>query len=527
MNKQTGWTEEAEVVVVGYGGAGAVTAIAAHDAGAKVLIMEKQLADTPTATNHTPATRMSGGGFVCPDDTEKAMQYFCGLRRIANETVDGETEEMLRILTERMMDNANWIESIGAELGGAESHITTMAPKGQQEHIKVIGTKVAQQLTDFDQLSGAGSMYQYFVKAVGRYRNGSSLFKALSDAVEKRGIPILWGTPGEHLAVENGEVHGVLGQREGKTVAVRATRGVVLTCGGFEFNDWLKENYLRPLPIHFYGNPGNTGEGINMALEVGAALWHMNSLSFRATMKFPEHPVAFGTQHHDEKCIIVDKRGNRFTNERFKMHAFGYELTSYDCYATCYPRVPCYWIFDEKRKTSGPIASYQGVCNPPGGIMGPIHYIWSEDNSVEVDRGWIMQANTIEELGSKLAADTDNNGLMSTSNLRATVQRYNKLCQGGEDLDFHRPQWSLAPLEDPPYYAVKLWPGGPNTLGGPLRNKDCQVLHPDKTPVSRLYACGELGSFWGMLYNAGGNLGENIALGRLVGENAAAEKRWT
>jgi len=241
-------------------------------------------------------------------------------------------------------------------------------------------------------------------------------------------------------------------------------------------------------------------------------------------MKFPEFPVAFGTQGHETASIFVDKRGRRFTNERFKMHAFGYELTNYDCYALCYPKVPCYWIFDEKRRTLGPIASYHGVCNPPGGVMGDIHYLWTEDNQKEIDRGWIMRASSPEELSGRILAEPDNNGLMRPNVLRETVKQFNKYCKKGEDADFHKPQEWLQPLQDPPYYAVKLWPGGPNTQGGPKRNARGQVLRVDETPIPRLYAAGELGSVWGMLYQGGGNIAECIAFGRISGANAAAEK---
>lgn len=524
MSEKINWSEEAEVVVVGYGGAGAVTAIAAANAGAKVLIMEKQPADTPTSTNHTPSTRMSGGAFLCPEDPEKATRYFLGLRRIANEPAGSDEEEMIRLLAERMAKNIDWIESIGGVVGGRENVSPTFAHMNMR--IESVGKKVAMYDADFPELPGAEALRVFWVQKTGEYRHGAALFKTLSNAVEKRNIRVLWGTPGEHLVIEDGAVRGVIGKKDGKKVAVKAMRGVVLACGGFEHNDFLKRNYLRPLPIEFYGNPGNAGEGINMCLEAGAALWHMNSMSYRVSMKFPEHPVAFGTQYHEQKSILVDKRGSRFTNERFRLHAFGYELAGYDCYALCYPRVPIYWIFDEKRRGMGPLASRHGACNPPGGIKGPIHYDWSEDSSVEIDRGWVWKADTIEELGRIIAADPDNDGLMDISNLTSTVQRYNELCRGGKDLDFHRPENSLAPLEDPPYYAVKLWPGGPNTQGGPMRNIKCQVLRPDGTPVPRLYACGELGSFFGMLYNGGGNIAEIIAMGSLAGENVAQETLW-
>jgi predicted oxidoreductase len=115
---------------------------------------------------------------------------------------------------------------------------------------------------------------------------------------------------------------------------------------------------------------------------------------------------------------------------------------------------------------------------------------------------------------------------MNIDNFKATIERYNQMSRDGEDLDFHRPKASLGAIENGPFYAVKLWPGGPNTQGGPMRNIKCQVLRPDKTPVSRLYACGELGSFFGMLYNGGGNIAECLSMGRIAGANVAAEKPW-
>ena len=97
MVRQDRWDEEAEVVVVGYGGAGAVTAITAHDAGAKVLVLEKQPSDTPTRTNHTPSSRTSGGGWWCPEDKEKAITYMEGLARISNEFLDDERKKMIAV----------------------------------------------------------------------------------------------------------------------------------------------------------------------------------------------------------------------------------------------------------------------------------------------------------------------------------------------------------------------------------------------------------------------------------------------
>jgi succinate dehydrogenase/fumarate reductase flavoprotein subunit len=157
--------------------------------------------------------------------------------------------------------------------------------------------------------------------------------------------------------------------------------------------------------------------------------------------------------------------------------------------------------------------------------MGDIYYVWSFDNREEIDRGWVIRANTIEELAGKISADPDNGGMMSPAALRATMNRYHEHCQTGEDVDFGKPKEWLQSIQDPPYYAVKLWPGGPNTQGGPKRNTGGQSLRVDNTPIPRLYAAGELGSVWGMLYQRGGNIAECIAFGRIAGMNAAAEKK--
>ncbi len=96
------WDEEAEVVIAGYGGAGAAAAITAHDAGAKVIILEKQAADTPTVTNHTPNTRLCGGVMLSPSDVDAAIQYFEAMVKGANEVLDDERKAMIRVLARNL-----------------------------------------------------------------------------------------------------------------------------------------------------------------------------------------------------------------------------------------------------------------------------------------------------------------------------------------------------------------------------------------------------------------------------------------
>ena len=120
----------------------------------------------------------------------------------------------------------------------------------------------------------------------------------------------------------------------------------------------------------------------------------------------------------------------------------------------------------------------------------------------------------MQELAGRIGVDS--------ATLVDTIKKYNQACREGRDADYGRSPATLAPLETPPYYAMPLWPGGPNTQGGPRRNGRAQVLRADGTAIPGLYSAGELGSIYGMLYPAGGgNIAECIAFGRIAGEQAS------
>ena len=107
---------------------------------------------------------------------------------------------------------------------------------------------------------------------------------------------------------------------------------------------------------------------------------------------------------------------------------------------------------------------------------------------------------------------------MPVENLTQTVQTYNGYCEDGVDPEFDRAQVDLLPLGEAPYYAVRMWPGGPNTQGGAKHNANCEILDAYDRPIRGLYGSGEFGSLFGMLYpSAGGNLSECFAMGRVAG----------
>jgi succinate dehydrogenase/fumarate reductase flavoprotein subunit len=113
---------------------------------------------------------------------------------------------------------------------------------------------------------------------------------------------------------------------------------------------------------------------------------------------------------------------------------------------------------------------------------------------------------------------------MDREALRGTVDRYNAGCRDGND-EFGRLPRTLVPLTGGPYYAVRMWPGGPNTQGGARRNADAQVMRVTGEPVPGLYSAGEFGSVYGMLYpSGGGNIAECIAFGRIAGDSVATRR---
>ncbi|MDO8669978.1 MAG: FAD-binding protein [Dehalococcoidia bacterium] len=485
---------------MGLGGAGAGAAITAHDLGARVLVIEKQ----PRST-HCTNTAMSGGVFINVSAVQQATAYMEALCRT---TVGGPVwtdHKVIDAWASYSAENVTWLESLGGKIG----------------HFATGGTH--------EQLPGAESIVRYRFAG-----SGLAMQRFLTAQVESRGIRIVYEARAKHLLTNlNGEVEGVRAKIEAdggsESTDIRAHRGVILTCGGFEFDEEMKLNYLRVYPTHFTGSPANTGDGVRMAQGVGAQLWHMNCCAGDWVAKFPDYPSAFvvdlwgdpwvlarrpSRQKEGWECpgfIMVDRDGKRFTSENYRSHSTYYELALYDSHRLIYPRVPCHWIFDQKRATAGRLS------HRIGGAAGPVGlYSWGEDIEEEVAIGRVVRADSIAELAEKLGLPSDS--------LDRTVSTWNSYCEAGRDPEFARRPSDLVPLRNPPYYGMRLYPGGPNTQGGPRRNERALVLKTDGHPIPRLYSAGELGSPFGMLYpSGGGNLSDCIAFGRIAAEGVCQE----
>ena len=482
------WDVEADVVVVGFGAAGVAAAVTAHDLGAEAVILEK----APEG-EHGGNTRVAGQGYLNTSSAEDAAAYLTAL--CGPYTVP---KAMVRVWAEEMCRNNEWLESLGGD--------------PQEHQHPPVGI-------EFPDLPGAGSVHKFHDGPTYGY---SYTWRRFESLVKERPIRVLYETPGKALIQHDKtrEILGVRARRRDETVCVKARRGVVLTCGGFENNQEMIRNYLPGVPYCYTsGSPYNEGDGVAMAMTAGADLWHMNNYAGPSmALKVREIRTTFSMQAlHFSKVIpggmiVVGPDARRFTDEKYKTRHG--KIPVGGRWLPLSTPCPMFMIFDHALFAAGPLYDK----HPSHGWTQIIErYEWSADNRAELAKGWIKTADSIAGLAGVLGLDP--------AVLARTVARWNVSYEAGRDPEFGR-RLMLAPIAEPPFYAVELSPSMLNTQGGPRRNEKGQIVRPDGAPIPRLYSAGELGSIYSYLYQGTGNIGECLAFGRISGRNAAAEAPW-
>ena len=267
----------------------------------------------------------------------------------------------------------------------------------------------------------------------------------------------------------------------------------------------------------------NTGDGIRMAQDLGAALWHMwlihGAYGFRHSD--PSYPYAIRLKRFPDwfpgekdrvklqmAWILLDQRGKRFMSEYqpYTQDTGVRPMQYYDPETQTAPRNPAIMICDDEGRRMYPLG--KATSNDAG-----VRYEWSDDNLREVENGILTRADTLEALAQKLGVDP--------ATVTASVARWNEQCAKGEDGDFGRPPASMTPIVKPPFYGAPVWATLSNTQGGPVHDAQSRIIDAYGAPIPRLYAAGELGSAFGHLYLSGGNIAECFVTGRLAGAGVA------
>ncbi|VWC01786.1 3-oxosteroid 1-dehydrogenase [Burkholderia arboris] len=354
---------------------------------------------------------------------------------------------------------------------------------------------------------------------------GNALVASLRAALAQRGIALWLDTPMRALQSDGARVNGVVVERNGRTVGIHATHGVVLACGGFEANQAMREQYLpKPTRAEWSAAPPiNTGDGIRAGLALGAGVALMDFVWGVPTVRVPGEEKQRGlfVERSAPRCVMVNGLGRRFVNESAPypdvIHAM---IADHAQTQAC---VPAWLVFDAEYRQRYPC----GVLLP--GSVQP---------DSRIPAGWldsvIYRADTLAELAAKIGVDA--------GGLAQTVERMNGYAATGIDAEFgkggnrfdryygdpsSKPNPCLGPIERAPFYALRIDPGEIGTKGGLRTDAHARVLRPDGTAIDGLYALGNTSAaVMGKTYpGPGSTIGPAMTFGYVAANHIAAVRQ--
>ncbi|MBI2848482.1 MAG: FAD-dependent tricarballylate dehydrogenase TcuA [Chloroflexi bacterium] len=473
--------KEYDVIVVGCGNAALSAALSAAECGGSVLVLEKAPEEERGGN-----TRAAGGNFrfvfsgtpeiqelldeASPEELRMMEvnpytrdMYYNDLMRISSGLADPELSE---VLVNRSNDTIRWLKKAGVKWG---LYYEGMIREGDRLR-----------WTPGSAIQPVGS--------------GAGLVDMEIQAAEARDVEIVYDAMAVKLLTDSDSVRGVLVKKNGLEEVV-ATRGVVLGAGGFQASPELRAAYLGSGwdVVKVRGTKYNTGQGLKMALEVGAKTtgeWTGCHASLIDPVTGPDARSSF------QLGIMVDRNGKRFADEGEDFALFMYVKVG----RSMVGKPGGSWgaqIFDQKTVSLLGTAYHTG--SPP------------------------VTAGTIQELAENLD--------LEPAALTSTVNEYNAAVQEGEfqlgrkdgkkTLGIAPPKsnWALK-LDTPPFVAYPVTTGITFTFGGVQVNRNAQVLDTQDNPIPGLYATGELmGSFY-FNYAGGTGLMKGSVFGRIAGAHA-------
>ena len=492
------WDKQYDVVIAGFGLAGMCAAIEAHDLDpqASILIIEKA-PEAETGGN----SRVAGQSLLISKNAEVLAEYQRKMS-VSNPI----PEDMLVPWSEAMVALEPWIQARAEQAGAQYIHGTGFSERDAVLEFPEFGAREAVHCTATI-LPIPSGVYLAF----------------LENVRQRPRIEIAYETPITDLVQDPDtlEVFGAIAEQGGKRIAIRANKGVVMATGGFEANLDMQRNYFglsNPAPL---GTPHNTGDGIKILQKAGADLWHMRNQGQSGGIWPGFKPEGFVNGFlrtffwQSFSWIEVDANTERFYNETAELQLTHYKEKKHGHWVDTphYRAQPVHMVFDDITRQYNKLVTEVMSWNPV--VRG---YQWSDDNSVEVEKGWIVKADTIEDLAGKIGRDP--------AKLRAAVDRYNAACERKQDDDFGRNPETLYPIAQGPFYAVRIDPVIVCTGGGARRNIKSEVLDHDLKPIPRLYEAGEMGSMFSDLYQNGSYLTEAMISGRAAGREIVGLTPW-
>jgi peroxygenase len=478
-----------DIIVLGYGSAGANAALQASQKGAKVLIIDK--ANKPGGNSFVSSANMT-----MPTDFHKRQksdgtQFSRYLQEVSQNTTP---KQVIDAYIEGLYEVPTWLQELGGQL--------------EENRFERIWTYNIPAIT-FPKLQSAEGLdlRVYHVKRNEHCpapTSGRRVWELLDSRLKQiPSVDIRTGVIVRQIKREEGGA--VIGIILDSGVHINA-KAVVIACGGFANNPELRRDTLGPRDIGLLGSCENTGDGIRLTQSIGAKLWHMSAEVSVLGFQPPESRFGFALALRHSSFIILNRHGKRFIDEtHLKSHRGHLDTAALDKDSGMYEHDPMWLITDsanvETEKTLVLDIFSSQIVNEG--------YKWSPKSEEELKKGWIKKAESL----AALSASTG----LPQAELVKTLSEFN---DADADDVFGRRKDSMTRISAP-YYAIPIKPLLYNTQGGPQRNHKAQILDPEDKPIPGLYGAGECGSIWGHSYQSGCNFAETIVFGRIAGAEAA------
>jgi len=553
----TDWDKEVDVLIVGSGAGAMAAGVFAAKRGARTLIVEKS--DLYGGTSAT-----SGGGVWIPasdsaaeqgqqDTPDEAFTYIKAL--VGNSVADAR----IRAFVENARVMKREIEAVSELRFTAIPYTDYQAEKpggkmGYRSHACNTMHAGDLSLEDFATLRGthrsamlfgkipwtimesapmitrgpgwkgtmARVLWRYYGDVAQRLKSsrsrfivfGSAIAGHLKNALNHAGGE-LWlnASLSDLIRAPDGRVTGAVVRKDGRDIRIRARRGVILGAGGFERNQAMRDDYLPgDSRTEFSASQeNNTGDAIRAGMRIGAATDLMGEAWWAPTVRVPGENSARPLFYERALpgCIIVNQAGERYMNEARSYDIAGKAMIDADRPEA--RSIPSWIILDARFRQKYP--------------MGPIIPILPDWLQSRGARKTFIKARTVEALAHKIGVDP--------ARLATTIAKINHYAHTGVDEDFGRgsapydryygdqsvtPNPNLAPLDTPPYYALRVFPGDIGTKGGLATDEAARVLDAESRPIAGLYAIGNTAaSVMGPSYpGAGATIAPAMTFGMLA-----------
>jgi fumarate reductase flavoprotein subunit len=441
-------TVTTDVVVIGAGGAGLTAAITAKEAGADVVVVEKMMIIGGNTLRATGGLNAAGTAYQKEAGIEDSpdVHYEDTMKGGRNENVP----ELVRAMVDNAAEAVEWLNNLGANLiqvnlSGGSTNARSHAPEG------------------------GGAV-------------GPAVVMTLQKAAQKRGIEVLTQTKATEILVEDGQVAGIRCETKDGDLVVQA-KAVVIATGGYGANPDMVVKYRPDLEGFATTNhPGATGDGIDMAIRVGAATCQIGSIQTHPTV-VPVRGIMITEAVRGQGAILINREGKRFIDELQTRDVVSEAILAQEGGSA-------FLVFDQ-------------------GVRERLKAI--EDYA---NQELLTEADSVQELGDKLG--------VPGAALVDTLAAYNKFVADKSDPDCGRQHLDYE-LSKAPYYAVEVTPAVHHTMGGLAINTKAEVLDENGKAIPGLYAAGEVtGGVHGANRLGGNAVADIIVFGRIAGVEAAA-----